>query len=127
MVQIKLEHYLTPSISGYEIDMLLQIANNLNWDLSNVSIICMSESNIKSKLQSNDILMGLGSLIIDYESLDAGLIYSLPTYASGLKVLLYHSNLQSLWKFFDPFDVALWIVILFTAIFTGIVTWLFED
>ena len=56
-----------------------------------------------------------------------GYDFSLPTFTSGLKLIVRSKNDRTLWSFMLSFDNFLWGMIVITTIITGLITWLFED
>ena len=78
-------------------------------------------------LKMGTATLGFGGIPVSASRLYHGFEFSLPTYYTGLRLISRIWPNKNIWTLFASFDLYLWLVILATTIFIGIITWILED
>lgn len=114
--------------TGYDIDLIRELARRLSWRRSDYQIDCYAESDMFDALNNGTADFLLSGVSVTPE---AAALYDFtqPEYLSGLR-LLVRSQATSIearaFSFFDPFDLSLWLVFFATTFVLANIYWLFE-
>lgn len=112
-------------MEGFSIELITEIANNLNWKDDEWEINCTGNADMLRKVKLGEATMAEAGIAITSEYLDE-YKFSTPTFDSGLVIIVKNINQEFFWLLLEPFNWDLWIIILTSGIFMGHILWILE-
>lgn len=111
------------NFSGFELDLLREIAISLHW--TNLTISCVTWDEMFSRVKAGTADIGLGGINIDSERLQQ-FSFSVPTYESGLSLVVTEQRASLTWVLLEIFSWQLWVALLVAGVVVAHVLWLLE-
>jgi len=111
------------NFSGFELDLLREIAISLHW--TNWTISCVTWDEMMTRVQAGTADIGLGGINIDSGRIQQ-FEFSVPTYESGLSLVVPEKKTSLTWVLLEPFSWQLWTALLVAGIAVAHALWLLE-
>jgi len=114
--------------SGYEIDLFRAVMPLMGWTYEMLEFRCLDWDEMEDLLINTDEcdIVPAGESP-EQRLVDEGVEFSVGTMESGLGILIRaETSSTSFWYFFSAMSVSVWLALLGTAVFIGIIVWMFE-
>ncbi len=114
-VSVKKEEF-----SGLEIGLFMNITRRLNWSDNDWDFVCLSNDNKTSQIENykeREFVAYLGGMQISYDLQNKGFTFSIPTFDSGLSILVLKE--KDPWSMIKVFTMNIALIIVGSSLAMG--------
>uniref|UniRef100_A0A0G4HKJ0 Ionotropic glutamate receptor C-terminal domain-containing protein n=1 Tax=Chromera velia CCMP2878 TaxID=1169474 RepID=A0A0G4HKJ0_9ALVE len=116
--------------SSYEVDLFRKVMEKTTWHGNDWRFVCGSwdpilEEIVKPYGETTCHVVAMG-LYVDSSFMEAGVQFTSPTYANGLKVMVNTTPETSMWSFLRPFSWEVWVTTIAIAFLLGLALGIIE-
>eukprot|EP00798_Chlamydomonas_sp_ICE-L_P015608 gene15608-21713_t len=119
------------NFTGYDVDLFRAILDFMEFNKSLWEFNCFqSRAAVIADLLDEDAgtcYAIVGGAIVDQLYIGQGVVYSYPTYKQGIRIMIESQPRTDMWSIFSSFDLEVWLALIFTSIFAGVLVWFFEE